>query len=272
VVVCVDNGSTDGTAAAVRGRHPDVHVIENERNLGFSGGHNAGIRWALERGAEWVVLVNNDAAIAPDAIAAFEAASRRHPRAGILAGKLYAAGDPEVVEFAGQRYPAWLGYSGRGRGEGRRDGPRYSREGPTDRANGALMAVSRKAIDAVGLLDETLFAYVEDVDLSLRVREAVLEVVFVPGARAWHKLAASTGGGASTHNLYYGTRNTIVVCERHRSLPAPLAWLRRGVVGATFALHALGRPNRREALRAVRDGYRDARAGRMGPRPTGAVS
>ncbi len=261
----MDNASNDGSAAAVRELHPGVHLIENERNLGFSGGHNAGIRWALEHGAEWVVLVNNDVVVAPDAVAGFAAASRRHPRAGILAGKLYAADDRDRISFAGQGYRPWLGYSGRHRGEGRLDGERYRRERETDRASGALMAASRAAIDAIGPLDEELFAYVEDVDWSLRAREAGFEVVFVPGARGWHEVAASTGGPASTHNLYYGARNTIVVCERHRPLPPPLAWLRRQVVRTTFAVHALRRPNRGEALHAVLDGYRDGRARRLGP-------
>src|SRR4030095_8067806 len=62
-VVCVDNGSTDGSVEAVRDRHPEVHLIENGRNLGFAGGCNVGIRWALTQGAEWLVLVNNDAVI-----------------------------------------------------------------------------------------------------------------------------------------------------------------------------------------------------------------
>jgi GT2 family glycosyltransferase len=269
-VVCVDNGSTDGSAEAVRERHPDVHLIENEANLGYSGGNNVGLRWALAQGAQWVVLVNNDAVVAEDAFAGFAEVAAEHPHAGALAGKLYLADRPDRIWFAGQRYLSWLGYSGRARGLGRRDAERYRRVTPTDRAAGALMAVSRPAIERVGLLADDLFAYVEDVDWSLRIRRAGFEVLFAPGARAWHGVAASTGGVASTHNLYYGTRNNIVVCERHRPLAAPLAALRRGVVRATFAAHALGRPDRRAALAAVREGYRDARAGRLGERPSSA--
>jgi GT2 family glycosyltransferase len=264
-IVCVDNGSTDGSVEAVRDRHPEANLIENGRNLGFAGGCNVGIRWALAQGAEWVVLVNNDAVIAPDAIAGFAAAAEQRPEAGVLAGKLYRADRPDRIWYAGQRFLAWLGYSGRHRGEGRRDGPRYQRLSPTDRANGALMAISRAAIERVGMLDEELFAYVEDVDYSLRARDAGFDVLFVPAARAWHRVGASSA--AAAHNSYYGTRNMVVVCERHRPLPAPLSWLRRGVILMTFAAYALRQPNRRAALAAVRAGYRDARAGRLGPRP-----
>jgi GT2 family glycosyltransferase len=266
-VVCVDNGSTDGSAEAVRDQHPEVHLIENGSNLGFAGGCNAGIRWALEQGAEWVVLINNDATIAPDAIATFAAEAARHPRAGVLAGKLYLADHPDRIWFAGHHFRACLGYSGRHRGEGRRDAPRYQRTVATGRATGALMAVSREMIEQIGLLDEDLFAYLEDVDWSLRARSAGFEVLFVPEAAAWHRVGASTGGSSSTHSVYYGTRNMVVVCERHRPLPPPLSWMRRSVVLATFAAYALLRPNRRPALGAVLEGYRDARAGRLGPRP-----
>ncbi len=268
-IVCVDNGSSDGSQQAVRERFPRVLLIEAGVNLGYSAANNLGIRHALAHGARWVMLVNNDATVAPDVIAGFERAAREHPRAGILAGKVYFADRPQTVWFAGQRVSELLGYSGRPRGYGRPDGPRYSRVATTGRAVGALMAVSREAIDAVGLLDEELFAYVEDVDWALRVRAAGYEVVFAPGARAWHRVSASTGGeAASTHTLYYGVRNTIIALERRRALSRAGTALRRCAILATFSLHALTRSNRREALRAVRDGFADARRGRLGERHT----
>jgi hypothetical protein len=93
-------------------------------------------------------------------------------------------------------------------------------------------------------------------------------VIFAPSARAWHSVSASTGGeAASTHTLYYGVRNTVTVLERRRPLGTIATGLRRAAILATFSLHALTRVDRRSALRAVRAGYRDARAGRLGQRP-----
>jgi GT2 family glycosyltransferase len=266
-VVCVDNGSDDGSVEAVRERFPEVELIENGRNLGYSGGNNVGIRHALERGADWVVLLNNDATLAADAIDGFERTAREHPQAGILSGKVLFQQPADRVWFAGQRFNATLGYSGRPRGYGRPDGPAYSRVAETERAAGALMAVSRAAIDAAGLLDEELFAYIEDVDWSLRVREAGFEVLFVPEARAWHAVGGSTGGEyGSTHTLYYGVRNMVVVCERHQPLGRLGTRARRAVILATYlALVPPRRPWRR-SLGAVLDGFRDARAGRLGAR------
>jgi hypothetical protein len=270
-IVCVDNGSVDGSQEAARERFPGVQLIEAGANLGYAGGNNLGIRAALGDGAEWVMLVNNDATVAPDVIDGFARAAANDPGAGILAGKVYFADRPSTIWFAGQRVSELLGYSGRPRGYGRPDGERYARIEPTGRAVGALMAVSRAAIDAVGLLDEELFAYVEDVDWALRVRAAGMRVLFAPGARAWHRVSASTGGEAgSTHTLYYGVRNTIVVLEGRRPLPAPARALRRVAIFATFAAHALTRADRSAALAAVREGFADARAGRLGIRPESA--
>lgn len=267
-IVCVDNGSEDGTPQAVRERFPQVVLIEAGVNLGYSGGNNLGLRYALDHGARWMVLVNNDATVAADLISGFEHAAQKHPRAGMLAGKVYFADRPDTIWFAGQRVSELLGYSGRPRGYGRPDGPRYEEVRRTGRAVGALMAISREAIEAVGLLDEDLFAYVEDVDWALRVRRANLEVVFAPQARAWHRVSASTGGEeVSTHTLYYGVRNTVVVLERRRPLGRVGTSMRRIAIAVTFSLHALIRSNRREAFRAVRAGFEDALNGRLGVRP-----
>jgi GT2 family glycosyltransferase len=266
-IICVDNGSADGSVQAVRALFPQVVVIEAGTNLGYSGGNNLALRYAFRQGADWMMLVNNDATVAEDVVDGFQRAIDQRPRAGSLAGKVYFADRPSTIWFAGQRVSTLLGYSGRPRGYGRRDGRRYQHVARTDRAVGALMAISREAIEAVGLFDEDLFAYVEDVDFALRLRRAGLETIFAPDARAWHQVSASTGGAAtSTHTLYYGTRNTLTVLERYR----PLGWagntVRRGSILATFALHALSRHNRHAALAAVLEGRRDARAGRLGPR------
>jgi GT2 family glycosyltransferase len=116
------------------------------------------------------------------------------------------------------------------------------------------------------LIDETLFMYVEDVEWSLRLRAAGFAIVFVPDARVRHKGSAASGGQASMTNLYYDTRNTIVVSERYAPLPAGLRAVRRGVVVGAHLAQALKHPARRDAARAVLAGWRDARSGKSGQR------
>jgi GT2 family glycosyltransferase len=258
--ICVDNGSTDGSDAAVAERFPDVELLRTGANLGFAGGNNAGIRRALERGADWVLLLNNDAVAEPGLAQALEAAAVARPDAGLLACKVLFP-DGRTVQYAGASFRAWLGWSGRQRGYGRPDGDEPG--GDVDRADGAAMAVSRAAVEEAGLLDEELFAYVEDVDWSLRIRRAGFAVVYVPEARVRHKGSGATGGRASTANLYYDTRNTIAVCERHRPLPPGARSLRRAAVVAAHLAQAASHPDRRAAAAAVLAGWRDARAGRL---------
>jgi GT2 family glycosyltransferase len=261
--ICVDNGSTDGSDAEIERRFPQVELTRTGANLGFSGGNNIGIRRALERGADWVLLMNNDAVAEPGLPDALERAAAARPDAGLLACKVLFE-DGETVMYAGASFRAWLGYSGRREGYGKPD--RFHDLRDVGRADGAAMAVSRVAAERVGLLDEGLFAYVEDVDWSLRMRAAGFAIVFVPDAVVRHKGSASTGGSSSTTGLYYSARNTIVVAERARALPPGLRALRRGVVVATHLLQAASHPRRREAARAVLEGWADARAGRSGQR------
>ncbi|MCP9486981.1 MAG: glycosyltransferase family 2 protein [Gaiellaceae bacterium MAG52_C11] len=264
--IVVDNGSVDGSAEAIEEHFPDVELIRAGVNLGFSAGNNVGIRRALDLSADWIVLVNNDASVAPDLVDALVAAAGRHPDAGALAGKVYVDEPPDVLWYAGGNFEPRLGYSGRVRGAGKRDDGSYDEERDVDWGTGALLAVSREAIDRVGLLDEELFAYLEDVDWCLRIRDAGLRVVFVPSARAWHRVSASTGGAASTTSLYYHCRNTFAVCERRAPLARGHTGVRRAIVVGTHLVQALGHPKRGAALWTVLRAWRDYRRGRMGRR------
>ena len=257
--ICVDNGSTDGSDVAVAERLSKVELVRTGANLGFAGGNNVGIRRALERGADWVLLLNNDAAAEPGVPTALAAAAAARPDAGLLACKILFP-DGVTVQYAGASFNARLGYSGRVEVDGRdelRD---------VGRADGAALAVSRAALERAGLLDETLFMYVEDVEWSLRVRRAGFAIVFVPEARVRHKGSAASGGRSSTANLYYDTRNTIVVSERYAPLPRGVRALRRGVVVAAHLAQSVRHPSRAAAAHAVLRGWRDARAGRLGQR------
>jgi GT2 family glycosyltransferase len=260
--VCVDNGSDDGSPDAIADRFPDLELIRTGINLGFSGGNNVGIRRALARGADWVLLLNNDAVADPGLPAALAAAAAARPDAGVLACKVFFADPPDVLMYAGGRVNLRLGYWGRQDGFGERDEGRFDTLRDVDRATGAAMAVSRAAIERAGLLDESLFAYAEDTEWCLRIREAGFGVVFVPDAKVWHVGSASTGGLRSATSLYYDTRNMIAVAERHDPRRGVATALRRGVVlGAHLA-------SARDAagVRAAVKGWRDARRGRLGRR------
>jgi GT2 family glycosyltransferase len=257
--VVVDNGSTDGSADAVEERFPEVELVRTGVNLGFAGGNNVGIRRALDRGADWVLLVNNDAAVEPGILDALAGGAAARPDAGVLACKVLFAGSDRLW-YAGAGFDPYLGRS-RHDGFGEPDTP--GELGDTVRATGAGMAVSRAAIETAGLLDEQLFLYAEDLEWCLRIREDGFAVVYVPQARVRHRVSAAAGGAGSPTTAYYETRNMLSVVERFRPLPRGLTGLRRALVVAPRVLLALPRPA--SAWAALR-GWRDYRRGRMGRR------
>jgi GT2 family glycosyltransferase len=255
--VCVDNGSSDGSADAVAERFPQVELIRTEVNLGFAAGNNVGIRRALDRGADWVLLVNNDATVEPGVAVALAAAAEARPDAGVLACKVLFA-NSDRLWYAGAAFDPILGRS-RHDGFGKADVPGELRD--VARATGTGMAVSRPAIERTGLFDEELFLYAEDLEWCLRIGMAGFAIVYVPEARVRHRVSAASGGAGSPTTSYYETRNMLAVVERYRPLPRGLSGLRRAVVVAPRVLQSAHRP--RSAYAAVR-GWRDYRRGRMG--------
>jgi GT2 family glycosyltransferase len=242
----VDNGSSDGSVEAVRER--GVEVVENGRNLGFAAGMNVGIRLALERGAEHVLTLNNDVEVEPGFLAPLLVA-------GDVACPQILFGDGRTVWYAGARWDPRAGYHGRNTGYG---GPPVSGAPyETDRACGGALLASREAWERVGLFDESLFAYAEDTDWSLRARALGYRILVVPESVVRHKVSASSGGEGSPTSIYFTLRNSLRVAERHAPLDRVGTARRRAVAVGAHALQALLSRRRLAGLRAVLRAVRD---------------
>lgn len=259
-VIVVDNASEDGSAEAVAGL--GVELIRNDRNVGYAGGMNVGIRAAFARGADAVLLLNNDVEVEPGAVAVLSAAAEG---VGAVCPLITFAHDPETVWYAGASFDPRRGYNGRHRGLGEHV-TRFAAPTETDRACGAAMLLPRSALEQVGELDEWLFAYHEDTDWSLRARAEGLRIRVEPSARVRHKVSSATGGEGSPTALYYSVRNLLEVCERHAPLGRLGTWRRRLVVLSAYTAHALLGSGRLARLRGVLDGWRDFRRRRFGAR------
>jgi GT2 family glycosyltransferase len=266
LLLVVDNGSTDGTAAAVGREFSGVEVLQLEANLGFADGNNAGIRRALELGADHVLVLNNDVEVDPAFVTGLVAEAISQPDAGALTPKILYFEPPDLIWFAGASFDPRSGYNGRQRGYREHDDGRFDQVVETDRVCGAAMLVPRAVLERVGVFDGALFAYSEDTDWSLRAREAGYRLYVVPASKVWHKISVSSGGESSPTTLYYGLRNTIAVCERHAPLGPAGTWRRRLVLLAAHVVQALLSNRKREGLAAVAQGWRDLRAGRFGQR------
>jgi hypothetical protein len=199
-ILLVDNASTDGTPASVRQAHPGVEVIVLPENRLFAGGNNAGIMHALGRGAEMVLLLNNDTEVDPGFLEPMVARALATPQCGMVAPKIYYHGDPRRIWYAGGEVSFW---SGTLRHVGLReiDIGQHDSAGETGYATGCCVLVPRAAIDRAGMLDEAYRMYTEDADWSWRIRAAGYSIQYEPRARVWHKISVSSGGHLSPFKL-----------------------------------------------------------------------
>lgn len=265
-IICVDNGSTDGSLDAVEAAFPSVNVVRLHKNHGFAGGMNRGIRAALANGAESILTLNNDMTVEPGFIGPLVEVLGHDPAAGAACSQILFADGSERIWYAGARWRARRGYQGRHLHYRESALPRATAAFVTDRACGGAMLAPRTAWERVGLLDEDLFAYGEDVDWSLRAREKGLQVLVVPASVVRHEVSASTGGESSPSTIYYGLRNGLAVAEKRAPLGFAGTHLRRlEALAANLAQAVLFSPRRLAALGAVYRGWRDLRKGRLGP-------
>jgi GT2 family glycosyltransferase len=192
-VLVVDNGSGDGTVAAIRGRFPDVELLETGGNLGFAGGNNVGIEAALARGADWVYLLNPDTDVDPAFLAEAVAVGQADPGAAAVQSLLLLHPERDLVNTAGNQIH-FLGF-------GHCGGYRAPRAAVGDEAreipfaSGAAVLLRAAALRQVGLLDPVLFLYQEDQDLGLRLRLAGWRARLAPRSLVWHHYAFSRNAG-----------------------------------------------------------------------------
>jgi GT2 family glycosyltransferase len=271
-LLVVDNGSGDGSEAALRGAVPDVTILQTGANLGFSGGCNAGIRHVLDRGADLVLLANSDLEVSPGCLGTLEAALAAQPGLGVVGPALVSSAGPPVVESLGIRFSRVTGRL-RHRSFGRPPGPVRAGAGgirPVDAVSGCAMLVKREVFERIGELAEEYFFGFEDVDFCVRARRAGFRTGCVEGAVARHR-GAGTIGRRSPRRLYFAARNHLLLARRAAPLPGPLSALRGAwIVGLNLA-HALfvAEVPAHAGVRAVAAGVRDYLRGRFGDSPGG---
>ena len=199
-IIIVDNASVDDSRDLLARDYAEVQVIRLDRNRGFTGACNAGLR--AGRG-EFLILLNNDTEAAPDWLAEVKAAFDRHPATGIVASKMLLYDRRDTLHTAGDIFKT-DGTPGN-RGVWQADQGQFA-EGPVFSANGGSAAYRRTMLDQVGYLDDDFFFSCEDVDLAWRAQLAGWQAIYAPRAVVYHKLAA-TGGGATAS--FYDGRNFI---------------------------------------------------------------
>lgn len=237
-IIVVDNGSSDGSQEAVRALHPEVVLLENGKNLGFGEGNNAGMRYALAHGADWIFLLNNDILVAPDLLTQLMNVAVSDASTGILGPKIYYQSQPDTFWYAGGRVNFFTGMTSH-RGIRETDRGQYDRIEDTDYVTGCAMLVRRQALERAGMFDPVYFPiYAEDADLSVRVQRAGYRLVYVPQARLWHKVSAFSGGGLTPFKTKLKVQHSLIFFKRHARW---YHWLTMPWCIAALALAFVGR-------------------------------
>jgi len=226
-VLLVDNASTDGSVQFVRGAFPSVRVAEQSSNLGFAAGVNVGLQLALDEGADYILLLNNDIELDANAVSALVEAALAHPKSAFVGPLIYYADRPSVIWSAGGSVSFWTGNI-RHLGLREEDAGQYVQVRQVDYVTACAVLASAEAVRVIGLMDEIYYMYNEDTDWCVRARDAGFEVLFAPSARIWHKVSMSSGGGLTPFKVYHRLRSTLRFFSLHAR---PYHWL--GIVPLT---------------------------------------
>lgn len=217
-VVVVDNGSVDESVAIIESDFPEVHLIKLDHNTGFAGGVNTGINYALDRGAEFVTLFNNDATAEKDWLKNLVSAAGRHPEVGIVTGKFMRM-DKKHIDSTGDFYSVWAMPFPRGRNQ--LDNGQYDTAEYVFGASGGASLYRASMLEKIGLFDEEFFAYLEDVDISYRAQLAGWKVWYQPSAVAYH-MVGGTSSKLGSFSRYHFTKNFYMTYAKN--MPAKLYW------------------------------------------------
>ena len=188
-IIVVDNGSVDGSVKLIEDKYPLVTLIKHSRNKGFTGGVNAGIRYAIESGGKYIALLNNDAVADKKWLELLAKFMDSNPKIGIATGKIIDS-KKKFIDSTGEIYTTWgLAYP---RGRGEEVGDKYDKSELVFGASGAASLYRTKMLKEIGLFDKDFFAYYEDVDISFRAQLAGWKVGYQPGAIVYHAIGSTS--------------------------------------------------------------------------------
>ena len=265
-IIVLDNASTDGSVAAIGHAYPDVRIIQLSANLGYAGNNNVGIAAALEMGADWVWVLNEDTTFAPDCLSRLMEVATADPAVGVLGPMVYHHAAPGVIQSAGGMLgPRWdsimLGRDEPDRGQ-------FAAPHDVEWIMGCAILVRREVIEQVGMIDPRYFYFWEETEWCIRAARAGWRIVHVPAAKMWHK-GVTPDFAPKPSITYYATRNRLLTLSKHHA-PARVkahVWASNVRTLASWSIKPRWR-----AMSPHRDalwhGMRDFMRRRWGPMPT----
>ncbi|MBM3211800.1 glycosyltransferase family 2 protein, partial [Candidatus Poribacteria bacterium] len=216
-VVVIDNGSTDGSEEFIRENFPKIHLLLNEKNLGYSRGFNRGLEYAFAQGADYFLIMNNDTVIHEHALSALVETALKNEKAGFVTGKVYFYDQPDVLQTVGKQEHPIL-WNGSHIGAGEKDNGQYDNVEERVFLDDVFTLVSRRLYEEVGGYSPQFFLEAEEYDWQARAKKKGWKFYYTPDAKLWHRVSMSMGGRGSLIAHYFDIRNTIIVMFLHRGI------------------------------------------------------
>jgi hypothetical protein len=210
-VIVVDNASLNQEAETISKRYPQVKVVKSEKNLGFAGGNNLGIKAAQ---GKYLFLINNDTLFKEFNVQALIDRLESSTDIAIVCPKIRFAWGTNPIQFTGYTPLSKITVRNQAIGFGEDDHGQYNTAHPTPYAHGAAMLIKRDAIDKVGLMPECFFLYYEELDWSMMFTRAGYQIWYEPFCTIYHKESQATGQN-SPLRTYYIVRNRLLLVKRN---------------------------------------------------------
>jgi len=211
-VILIDNGSKEpfGYARDIKNKFGELKIIPifNKENLGFAGGNNQGIKIALERGSDYILLLNNDTTVESDFLKKLIEVGEKNKSYGIFGAVIYYSDEPEKIWFAGGKFN-WP----KTRGSHIFSKPNDELK-KVDYITGCCLLIKKKVVEQIGLLSEDYFLYYEDGDWCLRAQKVGYRCGLVSSAKIYHKQSRSTQEFSYPY-IYYHSRNGLIFASLH---------------------------------------------------------
>ena len=267
-IIVVDNGSEDLSVEQLKKEHPEIILINSDVNLGFAGGNNLGIKYALHSAYKYVMLLNNDTFVEPDFMDVLVEYMDENPKVGLIQPKIFNNNNKSLLWNGGSYFNKLitLAYT---EGFLSKDKPKYNYIKEVDWVTGCGFLTRCDILRKTGLLEEKFFMYYEDVDLSFRIKNAGHRLMYHPGSVIYHIAGMSNKsktkqkeGVMNSIVHYYIQRNRIWFIKRYVKWPF---WVPTFICHASYSLAVMiyliarGRFKKLNALlRGIKDGLKDS--------------
>jgi len=257
-IVIIDSGSHDNSIELVKKEFPEVIVLEQKDNVGVAAGNNIGIKYGIDNGAEYTLLLNNDTEVDKQML---ERLIENADERTITVPKIYYYEPSNVLWYAGGDFVFEKGTVNHV-GCDEIDKGQYNKKKYVEYSPTCCMLIKNTVFEDVGLIDEIVFMYCDDTDFCVRLFDKDYKILYVPDSIVWHKVSSSSGGNKSKLGIYYMYRNQLYFMKKHKNHISKKTYYSLLLKNTAKGILSPFRKNKNEKY--ILTAYKDYYTGKMG--------